>query len=108
MSVSIGDELKARLEERAGREGVPVSQLVSSAVKRYLDEPVPAPPPPPLVKPDSRELDQIREYLWQLSFFHERMREVSEGLFLWAGQQGASLGYPPPPTMMYPPWPRKM
>ena len=41
MSVSIGDELKARLEERAGREGVPVSQLVSSAVKRYLDEPVP-------------------------------------------------------------------
>lgn len=65
------------------------------------------PPAPAPAPPDSHELDQIREYLWQLSWNYERSRQVVGSLFHWGSTCGVVLGYPPPPAMPNPPWPRK-
>lgn len=116
LSISIPDDLKAQLDERAGAEHVAVSQVVSNALRSYFEKPAappPAPPkppepipPPPPVAHDSAEVRQMQQYLWELYWNHERTRASVVGLFQWANSCGVMITYPPPEVMGMPPWPR--
>lgn len=53
-TLNIPDAVMARLRAEATRRGVPMSELVAAALRRFLDgAPTPPPPAPPLPRWDS-------------------------------------------------------
>lgn len=107
LSISIPEELKELLEERATADQVPVSHVVSEALRKYFELPSAEPQapaaPPELVK----QVQDIQEYLWQLHFSHEMTRSAALNLHYWAHRKGENLGMPPEIIMSTPPWPKQ-
>ena len=106
LSISIPEELRELLEERATADQVPVSHVVSEALRRYFELPPEeaqgSAASPELVK----QVQEIQEYLWHLHFNHEMTRSAALNLYYWAGRQGENLGMPPEMIMSKPPWPK--
>lgn len=111
LSISIPEELKDLLDERAEADQVPVSHVVSEALRSYFALPPAEPQAPaqaPAVPPELVEQVQaIQDYLWQLHFNHECTRSAALNLYYWAGRNGETLGMPPDEEMPKPPWPKK-
>ena len=107
ISVSISDELKARLDKRAEEDGMAVSHVVSMALKQYLDGPAVTPEESQPIGASSEEWDELRDYLWVLSSSYEQTRNACQNVWQWGCSCGAMLGYPPGPPIPRPPWPRR-
>ena len=108
LSISIPEELRELLEERATTDQVPVSHVVSEALRKYFELPSAEPQapaaPPELVK----QVQEIQKYLWELHFNHEMTRSAALNLFFWADRSGVKLGMPPELVMDEPPWPKTL
>jgi len=100
LSISIPDELKAQLDERADAENVPVSHAVTEALRSYFGQPSPELPP----GAESKEIRKIQEYLWDLYLSYDRTR--SSALYHWGEREGELLGIPPESSTKKPPWPK--
>lgn len=113
LSISIPDDLKELLDARSESENVPVSHLVTDALRAYFAQPLeeqekPVPTPPPLAG-SSEEVRQIQEYLWDLYLSYDRTRSAALALHHWADKEGhgqAVLGIPPESAAKKPPWPK--
>ena len=86
ISVSMPEKLKVQLDERAEADQVPVSQLVTEAVKAYLGLPSDQASSPPLQL--AEQLRQMQAYLWDLHFSHECTRATALNLYYWAQRHG--------------------
>lgn len=111
LSISIPDELKQLLEDRAETDKVPVSHVVSEALKAYFALPEEAPEEPVSPTPPGSSLEEIRqlqEYLWELHQSYERTRSSVLVLYHRAEQSGENplLGIPPESSFKKPPWPK--
>jgi len=113
LSISIPDELKQLLEDRAETDKVPVSHVVSEALRAYFALPEEAPEEPASPTPLSpasgaEEIRQIQEYLWELHHSYERTRSSVLVLYHRADQSGENelLGIPPESSFKKPPWPK--
>ncbi len=105
LSISIPDELKALLDEKAGDDQVPVSYVVSEALRSYFS--IPSQPPAPTAAPElAEELRAIKAYLWELHFSHECTRSAALNLYYWAQRSGQTMGMPPEQEMKKPSWPK--
>lgn len=102
ISVSMPEKLKVQLDERAEADQVPVSQLVTEAVKAYLGLPSDQASSPPLQL--AEQLRQMQAYLWDLHFSHECTRATALNLYYWAQRHGETMGMPPENEMPKPPW----
>lgn len=107
LSISIPEELKELLDERAESDQVPVSHVVSEALRKYFELPSTEPQAPAAPPELVEQLQAIQDYLWQLHFSHECCRSAALNLYYWAGRSGETLGMPPDEEMPKPPWPRK-
>jgi len=113
LSISIPDDLKALLDARSESENVPVSHLVTDALRAYFGQPLeqqeePGPTPSSLAD-SSEEVRQIQEYLWDLYLSYDRTRSAALALHHWADKEGqgqAVLGIPPESAARKPPWPK--
>jgi len=110
LSISIPDDLKELLEARAESEKMPVSHVVSDALKAYFALPnaeIPEQPDSPRPTSSSEELRQVQEYLWELHQSYERTRSSALVLYHWAERSGEQLlGIPPESSFKKPPWPK--
>jgi len=114
LSISIPDDLKELLTERADAEHVPVSQIVSDALRSYFEKPPdPVTPPKPTTPSDtatsSAEIRQMQEYLWDLHHSYERTRSTVLVLYHRADESSGDtelLGIPPESSFKKPPWPK--
>ncbi len=105
LSISIPDELKDLLDERAGADQVPVSYVVSEALRSYFS--LPSQPQGAAASPElAEQLQAIQGYLWELHFSHECARSATLNLHYWAQRNGQTLGMPPDEEMPKPPWPK--
>ena len=112
LSISIPDELKEQLEARAESEKMPVSHVVTEALKAFFALPEaetpekPDSPTPPAS--GSEEIRQLQEYLWKLHQSYERTRSAVLVLYHRAEQDGENelLGIPPESSFQKPPWPK--
>ena len=93
ISVSMPEKLKVQLDERAEADQVPVSQLVTEAVKAYLGLPSDQASSPPLQL--AEQLRQMQAYLWDLHFSHECTRATALNLYYWAQRHGEDFGAGP-------------
>mgnify|MGYP000961932339 FL=1 len=107
LSISIPEELRELLEERATADQVPVSHVVSEALRRYFELPSAEPQAPAATPELAKQVQDIQEYLWHLHFSHEMTRSAALNLYYWAGRQGENLGMPPEMIMPKPPWPKQ-
>ena len=103
LSISIPDELKVQLDERADAENVPVSHVVTEALKAYFAQ-GPAPELPPGA--GGEEIRKMQTYLWDLYLNYDRTRSSTLALHHWAEGQGGLVGIEPESTMKKPPWPK--
>ena len=107
LSISIPDELKELLDERADKDHVPISHVVSEALRQYFSLPTDDQADRESAAPELAEhLRQVQEYLWDLHFSHERTRSAAANLYYWAQRNGETLGMPPDQEFKKPPWPR--
>lgn len=84
---------------------MPVSYVVSEALRGYFS--LPSQPPGPTAPPElAEELRAIKAYLWELHFSHECTRSAALNLYYWAQRSGQTLGMPPEQEMKKPPWPK--
>lgn len=102
LSISIPDELKELLDGKARADQVPVSSVVSEALRSYFSLPSPAPAVPPEL---TERVQALEAYLWKLHFSHECTRSAALNLYYWAGRNGETLGMPPEQEMAKPTWP---
>jgi hypothetical protein len=102
LSISIPDELKLQLDERADAENVPVSHVVTEALRAFFGLPADQVPGPPLQL--AEQLRQVQAYLWELHFSHECTRSTALNLYYWAQRNGENMGMPPENEMPKPPW----
>ncbi len=102
LSISIPDELKGQLDERADAENVPVSHVVTEALKAYFAQGS----TPELPPGGGQEIRKIQEYLWDLYLGCDRVRSSTLALHYWAEGQGGLVGIEPESTMKKPPWPK--
>jgi len=103
LSISIPDELKVQLDERADAENVPVSHVVTEALKAYFAQPTTPELPPGA---GGEQLRQMQAYLWDLYLNYERTRSSALAVHYWAEGQEALVGIAPESTMKKPPWPK--
>ena len=103
LSISIPDELKVHLDERAEAEHVPVSHVVTEALRAYFAQPT-TPEPPPGV--GGHEIRKMQEYLWDLYLNYEGTRSSALAVHHWAEGQEALVGIAPQSAMKKPPWPK--
>ena len=103
LSISIPDELKVQLDERADAENVPVSHVVTEALKAYFAQGS-SPELPP--GGGGQEIRKIQEYLWDLYLGCDRVLSSTLALHYWAEGQGGLVGIEPESTMKKPPWPK--
>ncbi len=93
------------LDEKASADQVPVSYVVSEALRGYFS--LPSQPPGTSASPElAEELRAIKAYLWELHFSHECTRSAALNLYYWAQRSGQTLGMPPETEMDKPPWPK--
>lgn len=105
LSISIPDELKELLDGKARADQVPVSYVVSEALRSYFS--LPSQPPTPSAPPGlAEELSVIKAYLWELHFSHECTRSAALNLYYWAQRNGQTMGIPPEQEMKKPTWPK--
>lgn len=105
LSISIPDELKERIDERAEADQVPVSHVISQALRTFFELPDVPKPVPQTVPPElSEQLQAIQAYLWELHFSHECTRSAALNLYYWASRNGQTLGMPPEAETPKPPW----
>ena len=103
LSISIPDELKVQLDERADAEHVPVSHVVTEALKAYFAQTTTPELPPGA---GGEQIRQMQEYLWDLYLNYERTRSSALAVHHWAVGQEALVGIAPESTMKKPPWPK--
>ena len=103
LSISIPDELKVQLDERADAENVPVSHVVTEALKAYFAQGSTPELPP---GGGGHEISQMQAYLWDLYLSCDRTRSSTLALHHWAESQGGLVGIEPESTMKRPPWPK--
>lgn len=103
LSISIPDDLKVQLDERADSENVPVSHVVTDALKAYFAQEA-APELPPGA--GAEQIRKMQEYLWDLYLNYERTRSSALAVHYWAEGQEALVGIAPETTMKKPPWPK--
>ena len=105
LSISIPDQLKELLDQRAANDQVPVSYVVSEALRSYFA--LPSQPALPSAPPQlTEQLMAMQAYLWELHFSHECTRSAALNLYYWAQRNGQTLGMPPEVEMPKPPWPK--
>ena len=103
LSISIPDELKELLDGKARADQVPVSYVVSEALRGYFS--LSSQPQRPSAPPELTERVQALEaYLWKLHFSHECTRSAALNLYYWAGRNGETMGMPPEQEMPKPTW----
>lgn len=103
LSISIPEELKELLDERAEADQVPVSQVVSQALRKYFE--LPAEPQTPTVPVElAEQLRAVQAYLWELHFSHECTRSAALNLYYWAKRNDENMGMPPEEELRKPPW----
>ena len=111
LSISIPDDLDQLLDEKSKAAKIPVSHIVTEALRAYFALPsdtteAPASPTP---LHSSEEIRQLQEYLWDLHQSYERTRSSVLVLYHRAeGQSGEGelLGIPPESSFKKPPWPK--
>ena len=103
LSISIPDELKVQLDERADAENVPVSHVVTEALKAYFAQPTTPELPPGA---GGEQFRQMQAYLWDLYLNYEGTRSSALAVHHWAEGQEALVGIAPQSTMKKPPWPK--
>lgn len=110
LSISIPDDLDQLLDEKSKADKIPVSHIVTEALRAYFALPSdtaeePASPTPPH---SSEEIRQLQEYLWDLYQSYERTRSSVLVLYHRAEQsaEGELLGIPPESSFKKPPWPK--
>lgn len=95
LSVSIPDELEAKLRQYSDEHDLPVSQAVTKALELLLETSTPPLPP-------GSDLRQVQHYLSAVAMSVEAIRRLLEASGLtglpWPG--GPTL----PPPLPYPPW----
>jgi predicted transcriptional regulator len=104
LSISIPDELKVQLDERADAENVPVSHVVTEALRAFFGSPPDQAPGTQLSLAD--QLREVQAYLWDLHFSHESTRATALNLYYWAQRHGENMGMPPDEEMPKPSWPK--
>lgn len=107
ISVSLSDDLKARLDAYAQDQGQSVSQVVQNALERFLSpsqpEPSPAPIPPPVEEPELyHRVRRLEDYVGQLAHHEEQLRRSLEYISRVSAMSGVTVPCPPP--TMPPPW----
>lgn len=100
ITISLPDDLEARLDQVARERQQPVSQIVATALAGYLDGGSPPPPPP-----EDGRVDRIEEYLARLAIHVEGIRRFVDEAELWEDDKPPD-GYlqPLPPELAPPPW----
>ena len=108
LSISIPDDLEQLLEERAAAEKLPVSQVVSKALRAYFALPSSEAPGTeiPTPCPDTDGLRQVQEYLWDLHQSYDRTRSAVLVLHHLAEKNGELVAIPPESSFKKPPWPK--
>ena len=100
ISVSLPDELKARLDAHAKATGQGVSDIVQEALEKLLSGGSDPNPPDVHPTPDPKtdlKIEAIRRYLNGLAIHHEQLRrsiETISNLSMMSG--GLPVPYPPP------------
>ena len=113
ITVSLPDDLEAQLEQYAQQHSTNASQVVQTALRNLFASPAPTPHPPPAPaptppSPPMPELSVVQDYLTQLVYKMELMREG-----LWDMSQLICHGAPCPPEIPcpkeipLPPWPHQ-
>lgn len=100
ITVSLPDELEARLDEYARQSGQSVSSLVARAVAVLLDGGGQPPQPP-----DTARLEEARDYLAGLAGHVAQLRSSLVELGNWSPVRPPyGWQFPPPPPHPLPPW----
>lgn len=99
ISVSLSDDLKARLDAHAQEHNETVSDVVQKALESYLDGSTPPPAEDDQAGPQIRELQQ---YVAQLAKNHEQVRASMQLISQMSAPQGVYIPCPPP--LGPPPW----
>ena len=113
ITVSLPDDLEAQLEQYAQQHSTNASQVVQTALRNLFASPAPTPHPPPAPaptppSPPMPELSVVQDYLTQLVYKMELMREG-----LWDMSQLICHGapcpteIPCPKEIPLPPWPHQ-
>ena len=100
LTISLPEELKKQLEERATQRRLPVSQVACEALQASLASPAP-PSPIPGEHGDGGTDPEVRRYLSRLVLDLEHVRSTLDELALINGP----LSHPPPTSFLRPPWP---
>lgn len=98
ISVSLSDELKARLDAHAQEHSETVSDVVQKALESYLDGPK---PPTDDHQADAR-IPQLQQYVTRLAQNHEQVRASMQLISQLTAPQGVYIPCPPP--LDPPPW----
>jgi hypothetical protein len=114
ISVSLSDELKAKLDDKIAQSGEGLSEVVQAALEAYLTPAVPTPaqpkptpapiPPPPAPVPQASlqpDFAELQDYLAACSVQQEQLRMTVCGLYEFAQANGFLA--PPPPAGICPP-----
>jgi len=104
MSISLPDELKARLQAYAQEHSLSDSETVQQALEAFLDgSPVEPPTPPPGPSDWAAPIAQIQKYVAALAANHEQVRSAMQLISQMSAPQGVYIPCPPP--VGPPPWP---
>lgn len=102
ISVSLPDDLKARLDAYAEEHQQSVSQVVQDALQRFLDNPPTPPPLPPESGHLEHDVQQLQRYVTALAANHEQVRASLQLISEMSATQGVFIPCPAP--VGAPPW----
>lgn len=105
ISISLPDDLKARLDAYAEEHQQSVSQVVQDALQRFLDGPATPPTPPPDSGHLTHDVQQLQLYVSALAANHEQVRASLQLISEMSATQGVFI--PCPPQLAAPPWVHK-
>lgn len=106
ISVSLSDDLKARLDAHAQGTGQSVSDVVQEALEKLLSGGSDPKPPDTHPNPDPKtdlKIEEIHRYLNGLAIHHEQLRRSIEHIANLSMMSGG-LPIPYPPPMQPPNW----
>lgn len=101
ITVSLPDDLEARLDKYAAEQGLAVSQVVARAVTALLDGTGGTPPPsPPPTSADPLARAYLEQVTAQLAAIGQTLTDVTDRV----GGPLMPLPHPPPLPLPPPPW----